>query len=88
MIPDVAIEFDHRMTGDVFGALHPAVAIEVGSAAIERPGYIGNLASHERFFVRNTGADRDIGFALGDIEEVVAHDQLDPQAGMTAVKGL
>ncbi len=76
------------MPGDIFDPFDPAVTLEVAAAAIKRPGHIGNLASHQRLLVRDAGAYRHIGFALGDIEEVVAHDEFDPQAGMTAVKGL
>ena len=88
MIPDVAIELDHRMAGNIFSPFYPAVAREIAAAAIKRPGNIGNSTPHETFFVRDTGAYRNIGFTLGDVEAVVAHDEFDPQAGMTVVKGL
>jgi hypothetical protein len=88
MFGDWPVELNHVVAGDLLEALWRASALDVGATCEHCPPHFRDLARHQGFVLRVRGPERDVGFTLGEIEDLIDHDHFDAQSGIAGVKCL
>ena len=88
IIHNRAVAGDNEVALQVLRIARPTMPFHVGTAAIQSPGHINDLAADEGFIPRLADADRDVGLPFGQVENPVADHQLDPQTRMAGMKGV
>ena len=73
---------------NVLGPLWAAMTLDIPAACINCPACLSDLAANKVFVRGLAGANSNVGVTLGEVEIVVAHHQLDPQAGMPCLEGI
>ena len=76
------------MAIEILDALRLAVLLDVLPARVDGPDRIRDLAPDELVVVGVAGAQRDVRLALGEVEILVAHDELDPDPGVAGVEAV
>ena len=88
IIRDRAVAADNEMALQVLRIIRPTIPFHIGTAGIDRPGRISDLAADEGFVLGLAEADRDVGLPFGQIKNPVADYQLDPQTRIACMKGI
>src|SRR5262249_31904707 len=87
MLCHATAESHHKVALDILQAFRPTVPFDMGTARIDGPGRVRELARHQHLVVaRLPGPDRDICLAFRQIEIPVGHDKLDLQAWIARMK--
>ena len=82
------VKADQVVLVERLDALRPAAALDVLAAGVHGPDRIADLAPDQRVVVGVARAQRHVRVALGQVEVLVAHHELDTQSGVAGVEAL
>jgi hypothetical protein len=81
-----AIEGDDGVAVEIARGFGAAVPSDIGAAGVDRPRRVGELAADERAVLAFPGAQRNVGFALRQVEILVGDEEIDAQGRIARVK--